>query len=151
VAANPKVANGIGRVFNKEPGMATKKKVPAVVEQVQPYLEGVAKSLVDRLYGPDGPPWGTKMTELEDVVVAVRQALSENMLAQALDRQAQTAERRPEPFQRCSGCDGPVEAKPEPEPRNLQTRGGEAVWDEPHCYCRKCRQAFFPSEQKPGH
>ncbi len=131
--------------------MAKQKKAPAVVEQVQPYLEGVAKSLVDRLYGAEGPPWGTKMTELEDVVVAIRQALSEKMLAQALQRQAQSAERWPEPFQKCPGCAGPVEAKPDPEPRNLKTRGGAAVWDEPHLYCRKCRQAFFPSEQEPGH
>ena len=131
--------------------MARKKKVPAAVEQVQPYLEGVAKNLVDRLYGPEGPPWGTKMTELEDVVVAVRQALSENMLAQALQRQAQTAEHRPEPFQKCPGCEGAVAAQPDPEPRNVQTRGGEAAWEEPHLYCRKCRQAFFPSEQESGH
>ena len=91
------------------------------------------------------------MTELEDVVVAVRQALSEKMLAQALERQAQTAEQRPEPFQKCPGCAGPVDAKPDPEPRNVLTRGGEAVWDEPHGYCRKCRQAFFPSAQEFGH
>ena len=131
--------------------MAKRKKVVAVVEQVQPYLEGVAKNLVDRLYGPEGPPWGTKMTELEDVVVAVRQALSENMLAQALQRQADTAEQRPEPFQKCPGCAGGVAAQPDPEPRNVPTRGGEAVWDEPHLYCRKCRQAFFPSKQESGH
>lgn len=130
--------------------MAKRKKSAAVVEQVQPYLQGVAKSLVDRLYGPEGPPWGTKMTELEDVVVAIRQALSESMLAQALDRQAQTAAQRPEPFQKCPGCAGPVEAKPDPQPRQVQTRGGEAVWEEPHLYCRKCRQAFFPSEPESG-
>jgi hypothetical protein len=130
--------------------MARKKNSPAVVEKIQPYLEGVAKSLVDRIYGPDGPAWGTKMTELEDVVVAVRQALSEQMLAQALERQAQSTAHRPEPYQKCPGCGGPVAAQPDPEPRNVQTRGGEAVWDEPHCYCRKCRQAFFPSEPKSG-
>jgi len=132
--------------------MAKKKKVlPAAVEQVQPYIEGVAKSLVDRIYGPKGLPWGTKLTELEDVVIAVREALSEKMLAQALERQAQTAEQRPEPFRKCAGCSGPVEDKPDAEPRNVETRAGEAEWDEPHCYCRKCRQAFFPSEQEPGH
>jgi hypothetical protein len=130
--------------------MARRKKVSPVVETVEPYIDGVAKSLVDRLYGPDGPPWGTKMTELEDVVIAVRQALSEKMLAQALARQAATAEQRPQPYQHCSGCQGPVEGKPDPEPRNVQTRAGEAEWDEPHCYCRKCRQAFFPSESEPG-
>jgi hypothetical protein len=130
--------------------MVRKKKVPAVVEPVEAYLEGVAKSLVDRIYGPQGLPWGTKLSELEDVVLAVRQALSEKMLAQALDRQAQTAE-RPEAFQKCSGCAGAVEDKPQAEPRNVQTRAGEAEWEEPHCYFRKCRQAFFPSEQESGH
>lgn len=53
--------------------MAKRKKVAPVVEKVEPYIEGVAKHLVDRLYGPDGPPWGTKMTELEDVILAVDQ------------------------------------------------------------------------------
>jgi hypothetical protein len=131
--------------------MAKKKKpLPPAVDQVKPYIEGVAKSLVDRIYGPNGVPWGTKMTELEDTVIAVREVLSEKMLAQALERQAQTAEQRPEPFQKCSGCDGPVEAKADPEPRNVQTRAGDAEWDEPQCYCRKCRQAFFPSDQEPG-
>ena len=78
--------------------MARKKKVvPTVVQPVEPYLEGVAKNLVDRLYGPDGLPWGTKLEELVDTVDAVRKLLSEKMLAQALERQAQS-EQRPEPF-----------------------------------------------------
>ena len=127
-----------------------KKVVPAVVQPVEPYLEGVAKSLVDRLYGPDGLPWGTKLEELVDTVDAVRKMLSEKMLAKALERQAKS-EARPEPFFQCSGCDGPVEDKPDAEPRNVQTRVGEAEWDEPQTYCRKCRQAFFPSEQESGH
>ena len=65
--------------------MARNKKSTPEVEKVRSYVEGVAKNLVDRLYGPSGPAWGTKMTELEDVVVAVREALSEEMLAQALE------------------------------------------------------------------
>jgi hypothetical protein len=131
--------------------MARKKKVvPAVVKPVEPYLEGVAKSLVDRIYGPDGLPWGTKLEELVDTVDAVRQLLSEKMLAQALARQAES-EQRPEPFVKCSGCGGAVEDKADAEPRNVQTRVGEAEWDEPHAYCRACRQAFFPSKQESGH
>jgi hypothetical protein len=131
--------------------MAKKKKVvPAVVQPVEPYLEGVAKCLVDRLYGPAGLPWGTKLEELVDTVDAVRKLLSEKMLAQALERQAKS-QVKPERFVQCSGCSGPVEDKPDAEPRNVETRVGEAEWDEPHCYCRKCRQAFFPSEQESGH
>jgi hypothetical protein len=130
--------------------MARKKKmVPAVLLPVESYLEGVAKNLVDRLYGPDGLPWGTRLEELVDTVDSVRQMLSEQMLAKALQRQAQ-CEARPEPFVQCSGCDGPVDDKPDAEPRNVQTRVGEAEWDEPHGYCHKCRQSFFPSEQEPG-
>lgn len=130
--------------------MARKQKVvPTAVQPVEPYLEGVAKSLVDRIYGPDGLPWGSKLSELEDVVIAVRQVLSEKMLAQALKRQSQSKQ-RPEVFQKCSGCGGAVEDKPDAEPRNVETRAGEAEWDEPHCYCRQCRQAFFPSEQESG-
>jgi hypothetical protein len=147
----PLRSNEFGRRLRKEPGMAKKKKASAVVEEVQPYLEGVAKSLVDRLYGPQGLPWGTNLAELEDVVIAVRQVLSEKMLAQALQRQAQANEPRPEPFQKCPSCAGAVEPKPDPEPRNVETRAGDAVWEEPHLYCRKCRRAFFPSEQEPRH
>jgi hypothetical protein len=83
--------------------MANGKKATAEVDKVRPYLEGVAKNLVDRLYGPDGLPWGAPLAELEDVVVPVREALSERMLAQALERQAQ-AEQRPEVYQSCPSC-----------------------------------------------
>src|SRR5437879_4304164 len=100
----PLLRNEFRRRFRKEPGMARSKKVPSTLVPVQAYLEGVAKQLVDRLYGPDGLPWGTKLSELEDTVIAVRQLLSEHLLAQALQRQAQSAPSRPEPFRNCSGC-----------------------------------------------
>ena len=127
-----------------------KKSSRAVVEQVQPYRERVAKSLIDRIYGPAGLPWGTKLTELEVVVIAVRQVLSETMHAQALQRQAQAAARRSEAFQQCSGCARPVAVEPAPKPRHVQTRAGDAAWTEPHGYCRPCRQAFVPSEPESG-
>lgn len=129
--------------------MARKKKSTPEVENVRPYLEGVAKNLVDRLYGPNGPAWGTKMTELEDVVVAVREALSEKMLAQALERQAK-AEQRPEPYQRCPSCERPLPPGTAVEPRTVQTRGGLADWEEPKTHCHTCRRSFFPAEQEPG-
>jgi hypothetical protein len=134
--------------------MAGSEKSTPEVEIVRTYLEGVAKNLVDRLYGPSGPAWGTTITELEDVVVAVRQALSEAMLARILERQAATApEQRPAAFQACPSCGGQVLKKPtpaEPKPRSVLTRGGQAEWVEPEEYCRKCRQSFFPSEQEFG-
>src|SRR5260370_33841688 len=73
------------------------------------------------------------------------------MLELGLDSQAVTpAEERPTAFQHCSGCGQLTPPDPdEPlEPRVVQTRGGEAEWQEPKHYCRKCRQAFFPSVQE---
>jgi hypothetical protein len=119
------------------------------VEQVRLYLDGVAKSLIDRLYGPQGPAWGTKLSELEDVVVAVRQALSEKMLAQALERQAAATDQLPQAVRLCPDCHRPGTSEG-PEARLVLTRGGEAAWLEPHLHCTRCRRDFFPSIQEPG-
>jgi hypothetical protein len=134
--------------------MARRKKRSPEVEEVRAYVEGVAKNLADRLWGPKGPEWGTKLTELEDLVVAVRDVLAEKMLDLGLERQAATpAEERPTAFQHCSGCGQatPVDPHEPTEPRLLETRGGETQWQEPKHYCRKCRQAFFPSVHESGH
>ena len=44
--------------------MARAKKRTPQVEEVRPYVEGVAKNLIDKLYGPDGPAWGTRLTDI---------------------------------------------------------------------------------------
>ena len=132
--------------------MARTKKRSPEVDEVRVYLEGVAKNLADRLWGPRGPKWGTKLTELEDLVVDIREVLSAKMLELGLQRQALTPpEERPPAFQQCAGCGQPTPVDPdEPcEPRLVQTRGGETQWQEPKHSCRTCRQAFFPSVQEP--
>jgi hypothetical protein len=132
--------------------MARFKISTAAAEPVRPYLEGVAKSLVDRLYGGQGPAWGTKLSEIEDTILAIRHVLSEKMLDEALQRQANTVPERPAAWQCCPKCGKQVEDrhKEDADPRLLQTRMGEAEWLEPETYCRKCRRSFFPSEQKFG-
>ena len=129
--------------------MAPIKKATKDVDELRPYLEGVAKSLVDRLYGPAGPAWGTKFTELETTVAAIREALTEGMLHQALARQAAQTERPPQ-YSVCPGCGQPTQATDPPEPRRLKTGDGDAVWEEPKTRCQQCRRDFFPSEQEFG-
>jgi NADH pyrophosphatase NudC (nudix superfamily) len=129
--------------------MAFKKTSSATVNDVQPYLEGVAKNLADRIWGPKGPPWGTKLTELEDVVVAIREFLSEKMLEQAVKRQAAESLERSAEFRACPSCGGVTQQR-DPEARLVKTRCGEAEWQEPHEYCPRCRRAFFPSVEKSG-
>lgn len=129
--------------------MASAKKRTPQVEELRPYVEGVAKNLVDKLYGPNGPAWGTQLTEIEDVLLEIREVLTEKMLALSLTQQA-TADERPPPYRLCSGCQEPLPC-PDSNPRILQTRAGEAQWAEPEGYCDRCRRSFFPSGQEPGH
>ena len=130
--------------------MARAKQRTPQVEEVRPYVEGVAKNLVDKLYGPDGPAWGTKPTEIEDLLLAVRAVLSERMLADALARQAATQARGPTQYRHCPGCQQPLVCADTNE-RVVETRAGDAEWAEPEGYCDRCRRSFFPSVQGPGH
>jgi hypothetical protein len=130
--------------------MATAKKRAPLVEEVRPYVEGVAKNLVEKLYGPEGPAWGTKLTEIEQLLLDLRDVLTEKVLAEALARQAATHARRPLRYRCCPNCQEPLTCE-DSEPRIVQTDTGEAQWSEPQAYCRKCRQAFFPSVAELGH
>jgi hypothetical protein len=126
----------------------TKQRTPQV-EEVRPYVEGVAKNLIDKLYGPDGPAWGTKLSAIEDLFVAIREVLSEKMLADALARQAAAHPQGPPAYRTCPGCQQPLPCGGSTE-RIVETRAGEAEWAEPEGYCDRCRRSFFPSVQEPG-
>ena len=129
--------------------MASVKKRTPQVEQLRPYLEGVGKNLTDKLYGPAGLPWGTKLSELEALLLEVRDILTEKVLAEALTRQAATHPERPPSYRGCPGCQEPITCA-DHSPRRVTTDAGEAQWSEPEGYCRRCRQAFFPSDPEPG-
>jgi hypothetical protein len=128
------------------------KVVKSEVEALRPYLEGVAKKLAHDLFGPNGPAWGTTLTELEDIALQARSIVTEKFLTLSLEQQAATpADERPAEMRTCPDCQRPFGAAHEPEPRTLSTRAGEAAWSEPKGYCTCCRRFFFPSEQKSRH
>jgi hypothetical protein len=131
--------------------MARYQIATAAADPVRPYLEGVAKCLVDRLYGDKGPAWGTKLTEIEDTIKAIRQVLSEKMLDDALQRQANAEAERPADLRCCPQCGREVERDPDQDDHRIhQTDVGEAEWREPATSCRRCRRSFFPSNQESG-
>ena len=130
--------------------MARQNKRSPLVDEVRPYVEGVAKNLVEKLYGPHGPAWGTPLTDLEDLLLDIRQVLSETMLDESLARQAAATHQQPPATHACPGCKQLL-ACGAGDPRLLQTRAGAARWSEPEGYCTRCRRAFFPSGQEPGH
>jgi hypothetical protein len=129
--------------------MAQPKKRTQQVEEVRPYVEGVAKNLVEKLYGPNGPAWGTTLTEMEDLLLDIRQVLTEKMLAESLARQAAAQHQQPAATCTCPGCQQPLDCTAA-NPRCVQTRAGTADWSEPEGYCSRCRRAFFPSVQESG-
>jgi hypothetical protein len=126
----------------------TKNRTPKV-EEVRPYVEGVAKNLIDKLYGPDGPPGGTKLTEIEDLFLAIREVLSEKLLADALARQAAAHAKGPTAYRTCPGCQQPLLCE-ETNERILATRAGEAEGAEPEGSCHRCRRSFFPPVPELG-
>lgn len=129
--------------------MAVARTNPDPIAEVRHYLQGVAKVLVDRLYGPHGPAWGTRLQTLEDTIALIHSTLGEHLLGQALTRQSQACSQaaQAEPVS-CPGCQRPTQARP-PEPRVVLTDVGLAQWLEPQHYCPRCRRAFFPSIQEP--
>jgi len=126
------------------------KETPAVEipAHLRPVLQATAKNLLHHLYGAEGPPWGTRFADLEELVVQLCRTLGSELFHQALQRQAEQP--APPPLQHCPTCGRPVQPG-EAEPRSVQARLGSADWLEPSCYCGHCRKAFFPSVQGPGH
>ena len=130
--------------------MADHTHATSPVETQRRYLEGVAKKVADELWGPNGPAWGTTLTELEDVALAVRAIVAQKLLQLGVERQAAAAAPRPATATACPSCQRAFDASTEPVPRTLDTRGGQVAWDEPREYCPHCRRSFFPAEPQSG-
>jgi hypothetical protein len=119
-------------------------------EELRNLIQGVAKHFLARTYGPDGMPWGTRFSELEELSVEIGKAVSQSMVEQALARQAGNV---PPSAEACPGCGKaiPPNATARSEPRALSTTVGRVEWNEPERYCPGCRAAFFPSSPRFGH
>ena len=66
--------------------MAHKVDAAAAVVDQQTLIQGVAKYFLEKVYGPDGMPWGTRFADLEELSVQIGQAMSRSMIDQALAR-----------------------------------------------------------------
>jgi hypothetical protein len=130
--------------------MATVEKTSPEVEECRFLLDGSAKNLVDRLYGPRGLPWGTSFSHLERTAVQLASAVRKRFLHLALTRQSDAfLNDPPEPLCRCPSCQRDT-VTADPEPRILHCRAGAAEWIEPQRYCRHCRKAYFPQSKSLG-
>ena len=112
----------------------------AIVVEQEILIQGVAKHFLQKVYGAEGMPWGTKFSALEELAVQIGQAVSRSMMDQALANQAQNV---PEAAETCGVCGETVRSGPRPEPRAMATTVGQVCWEEPERYCPRCRAAFF--------
>jgi hypothetical protein len=125
---------------------ATRKvDIPAAL---RPVVAAAAKNLANHLWGSQGPAWGTSFSSLEELTATICEQLGGQLLHQALQRQAEQP--LPLSLQACPACLGPLLERP-PEPRSVHTTVATTDWQEPARYCTRCRRAFFPSVQEPGH
>ena len=47
----------------------------AIVVEQENLIQGVAKHFLQKVYGAEGMPWGTKFSALEDLAVQIGQAV----------------------------------------------------------------------------
>jgi hypothetical protein len=128
--------------------MAQPLDVQSLIDQIRLSLQGTAKNAVHKFWGPEGPPWGTSFDNLEELAVQIGSVVAREVLQQSLDAQAQTSP--PDGALICPSC-GRATDLTDPEPHTARTRAGCVTWSEPASTCGRCRKAFFPSEQEPGH
>jgi hypothetical protein len=120
----------------------------AIPPELRPAVAAAAKNLARHLYGPEGPPWGTRFDDLEEMAVQVARLLGSEILSHALKEQA--ARPVPEASDACPACAGALDGAGA-EARSVHTRTGLAEWQEPSRFCARRRRAFFPPEQGAGH
>ena len=136
--------------WKEQLGMAHTTDPAASVVDQETLIQGVAKHFVQKVFGLEGMPWGTKFSDLEELAVQIGQDTlnSEEVdLLQALAGQAQAV---PAEAQTCGVCGTAVKSGPPPEPRAVTTTVGTVHWKEPKRYCPQCRAAFFPSVPESG-
>ena len=129
--------------------MAPKEQKNVDVSKVGVYLRGAAKYLVGTLFGPEGLPWQTPMSRLEDVVFSVQQALAAEMFANALGNQSRDHAQIPNSLLLCPGCRTAL-CCTDAQLRSVQTPVGLACWTEPAAYCSGCRRSYFPQSRSLG-
>ena len=51
--------------------MAQPLNIEQLIDQIRLSLQGTAKNANHKLWGPDGPPWGTSFADLEELAVGI--------------------------------------------------------------------------------
>jgi len=105
-----------------------------------------AEALFDRLVEWDEQTAQPNLTQIEEIVLQLREQLGEQMTQALLARQEK---RQPAEKMYCPHCQGELEAKGQKRNR-VESRVGSLQIERSYYYCPHCRQGFFPSGSTTG-
>lgn len=100
-----------------------------------------AEALFDQLMEWDEQTAKPKLTQIEEIVLQLRQRLGEQMVQAVLARQEN---RQPAEKLSCPQCQGELEPKGE-KGKRVESQVGSLQIERSYYYCPGCRQGFFPS------
>jgi len=119
-----------------------------IEKKLQRRIEEISVQLCREMYGEDeGPPLGTRFSQIEDNAVAVADAISREVMQNLVARQSAQI---PQAALPCPDCGGPCERIEENVGQKRLTRRGDVEWSEPQYHCTKCRRSFFPGDRQFG-
>jgi hypothetical protein len=109
-------------------------------EERRAALEAKAKELIDELMQWSEDTDRPDLTQIEDEILKLRQAMSESMLETVIEDQES---QRPVPGPKCPKCGKEMQYKGE-KGRQVTSRAGELKLARGHYYCASCQESVFP-------
>lgn len=109
-------------------------------EERRAALEAKAKELIDALMQWSEETEKPNLTQIEDEILKLRQAMSESMLATVIEAQES---HRPVPGPPCPKCGKEMQYKGDKD-RQMTSRAGEVKLARGHYYCSHCKESLFP-------
>lgn len=109
-------------------------------EERRAALEGKAKELIDELMQWSEETDRPNLTQIEDEILKLRQAMSESMLEAVIEDQES---QQPVPEPKCPKCGKEMHYKGG-KARRVTSRVGESKLERGHYYCSQCKESLFP-------
>jgi hypothetical protein len=102
-------------------------------------LEQKASEVIEKLLAWNDQHEEPDMTQIEEIVLALREEMGLAFVAQVLEGQEKTAPVR----EHCKGCGQEMRHKGKKR-KVIESRIGEILLEREYCYCTECSAGLFP-------